>query len=69
MGVLHGGSNIEEITRFAVKRVNVPLLATVTVMPHTTRFQLYLLGLAMRLFLLMRIDAHQMRINAHKPHQ
>ena len=27
------------------------------------------LGLAMRLFLLMRIDAHQMRINAHKPHQ
>ena len=29
----------------------------------------YLLGLAMRLFLLMRIDAHQMRINAHKPHQ
>ena len=26
-------------------------------------------GLAMRLFLLMRIDAHQMRINAHKPHQ
>ena len=42
MGVLHGGSNIEEITRFALKRVNVPLLATVTVMPHTTRFQLYL---------------------------
>jgi len=27
------------------------------------------IGLAMRLFLLMRIDAHQMRINAHKPHQ
>ena len=27
------------------------------------------LGLAMRLFLLMPIDAHQMRINAHKPHQ
>ena len=36
MGVLHGtGSNREEITRFAVKRLNVPLLATVTVMPHT----------------------------------
>ena len=27
------------------------------------------LGLAMRLYLLMRIDAHQMRINAHEPHQ
>ena len=26
------------------------------------------LGLAMRLFLLMRIDAHQMRIDAHEPH-
>ena len=36
MGVLHGGSNREEITGFAVKRLNVPLLATVTVMPHTT---------------------------------
>ena len=33
---VHGGSNREEITRFAVKRLNVPLLATVTVMPHTT---------------------------------
>ena len=27
------------------------------------------LGLAMPQFLLMRIDAHQMRINAHIPHQ
>ena len=36
MGVLHGRSNREEITGFAVKRLNVPLLATVTVMPHTT---------------------------------
>ena len=36
MVVLHGGSNREEITGFAVKRLNVPLLATVTVMPHTT---------------------------------
>ena len=26
------------------------------------------LGLAMRRFLLMRIDAHQMRIDAHIPH-
>ena len=26
------------------------------------------LGLAMRRFLLMRIDAHQMRIDAHEPH-
>ena len=30
-----------------------------------TAFQL---GLAMRRFLLMRIDAHQMRIDAHEPH-
>ena len=43
MGVLHGRSNREEITGFAVKRLNVPLLATVTVMPHTTtRASLYL---------------------------
>ena len=27
------------------------------------------LGLAMQLYLLMRIDAHQMRINAHKLHK
>ena len=27
------------------------------------------LGMALRLFLLMRIDAHQMCINSHKPHQ
>ena len=27
----------------------------------------YKLGLAMRRFLLMRIDAHQMRIDAHEP--
>ena len=27
------------------------------------------LGLAMRVYLLMRINAHQMRINAHGPHQ
>ena len=30
---------------------------------------LSILGLAMRLYLLMRIDAHQMRSNAHGPHQ
>ena len=30
--------------------------------------KLFRLGLAMRLFLLMRIDAHQMRIDGHEPH-
>ena len=31
-------------------------------------FCVFKLGLAMRRFLLMRIDAHQMRIDAHIPH-
>ena len=43
-------------------------LGTEVTNTHSTRL-LLALGLAMRLFLLMRIDAHQMRINAHKPHQ
>ena len=40
MGVLHGRGNRGEITRFVVKRLNVLLPATVTVMPHTTRSSL-----------------------------
>ena len=35
----------------------------------TIHCTVYILGLAMPQFLLMRIDAHQMRIDAHIPHQ